>query len=107
MTASRRIYPGGWHACTLRCGGFSAAPRGDPLAEEELTMTANPAPPTFKVGDMVRIPTYNNRRAKIVEWWGPLGPGGVQAYRVIVRRKPSRVYIDLTEDQIVPIPPKE
>ena len=31
---------------------------------------------------------------------GPLGPGGVQVYRVRVRRKPEPKYIELMEDQL-------
>jgi hypothetical protein len=39
-------------------------------------------------------------KGKIVEWRGPLGPGGVQVYRVLVRRKPEPKYIELMEDQL-------
>jgi hypothetical protein len=59
---------------------------------------------TLKVGDMVKIHNYGNRRGKIVELRGPLAPGGKQVYRVIVRRKPKPVYIELTEDQLVLLP---
>jgi hypothetical protein len=59
---------------------------------------------TFKVGDMVHIRESGRKRGKIVELRGPLGPGGVQVYRVIVRRKPSPVYIELREDQLTAIP---
>jgi hypothetical protein len=62
------------------------------------------APQILKVGDMVKIPHYANRRAKIVELRGPLAPGGKEVYRVIVRRKPKPVYIELSEDQLVLIP---
>jgi hypothetical protein len=67
-------------------------------------MVGNKDSQTLKVGDMVRIPHYSNRRAKIVEWRGPLAPGGKQVYRVIVRRKPTPVFIEVVEDQIVLIP---
>ena len=60
--------------------------------------------PAFKVGDMVKIRHSGFKRAKVVELWGPLGPGGVQVYRVIVRRKPTPMYIDLMEDQLTLIP---
>jgi hypothetical protein len=74
---------------------------------EGLTMAKKKVIPSFQLGDLVRIPHYSNRRAKIVELRGALGPGGKQVYRVIVRRKPSPVYIELTEDEVVPIPAKE
>jgi hypothetical protein len=58
----------------------------------------------LKVGDLVTIRNYPVRRARIVELRGPLGPGGKQVYRVLVRRKPKPVYIELREDQLVLIP---
>ena len=67
-------------------------------------MAAKSASPIFKVGEMVTIRNSRIKRGKIVELRGPLGPGGVQVYRVIVRRKPSPVYIELREDQLAPIP---
>ena len=57
---------------------------------------------TLKVGDIVRIRNYANNRGKIVELRGALAPGGKQVYRVMVRRKPKSVYIELREDQLVP-----
>jgi hypothetical protein len=60
----------------------------------------------FKVGDLVKIRHYGGQTARVVELWGPLGPGGAQVYRVSVEGKPEPVYIDLREDQIVLIPPK-
>ena len=61
----------------------------------------------LKVGDLVKIRHSGFKRGRIVELWGPLAPGGMQAYRVRVRRKPKPVYIDLREDQLVLIPPEE
>ena len=43
---------------------------------------------------------------RIVELRGPLGPGGVQVYRVLVRRKPEPKYIELMEDQLELVPAK-
>jgi hypothetical protein len=60
----------------------------------------------LKLGDLVRIRNYSGKRGRIVELWGPLGPGGMRIYRVRVRRKPKPVYIDLGEDQLVLIPAK-
>jgi hypothetical protein len=68
-------------------------------------MGAKETVPAFKLGDRVTIRHYG-RPGRIVELHGALGPGGAQVYRVIVRRKPSPVYIDLLEDQLVFIPPK-
>jgi hypothetical protein len=59
--------------------------------------------PALKVGDKVKI-LHFGRLGKIVELRGPLGPGGKQVYRVIVRRKPSPMYIEVTEDQLVLLP---
>jgi hypothetical protein len=56
-----------------------------------------------KLGDWVQI-RYSELRGPIVELRGPLGPGGVQIYRVRFRRKPTRAYIEVREDQLVPIP---
>jgi hypothetical protein len=60
--------------------------------------------PQFKLGDWVKIRYSGWPRAKIIELRGPLAPGGVQVYRVIVRRKPSPVYIEVREDQLTLIP---
>ena len=69
-------------------------------------MAVTHAAPLFKVGDMVTILHSGFKRAKIVELRGPLGPGGKQVYRVIVRRKPSPMYIELLEEQLVLLPSK-
>jgi hypothetical protein len=77
------------------------------LAAEDLAMAEKKVSQPLKVGDMVKLRHSGIKRAKIVEWWGPLAPGGKQAYRVMVRRKPKPVYIDLTEDQVELIPAEE
>jgi len=59
----------------------------------------------FKPGDRVKI-RYSQMRGPIVELRGPLGPGGAQIYRVRVRRKPTPAYIEVREDQLIPLPPK-
>ena len=41
---------------------------------------------------------------RIVELRGPLGPGGAQIYRIRIPRKPKSMYIELREDQLIPIP---
>jgi hypothetical protein len=61
--------------------------------------------PLFKLGDRVKI-RLSELRGRIVELGGPLGPGGAQIYRVRVRRKPTPAYVDVREDQLIPLPPK-
>jgi hypothetical protein len=64
----------------------------------------------LKLGDLVRIRYSGNLRARVVELRGPLAEGGKQMYRVRVLQKrgwkPKPTYIDLTADDVVPIPPK-
>jgi hypothetical protein len=62
-----------------------------------------PAQP-FKVGDRVKV-RFSDWSGRIIEEWGALGPGGMLAYRVRIPRKPKPIYIDLTEDQLIAIPP--
>ncbi len=71
--------------------------------EGETMATRNGAVP-LKVGDRVKIRHFFGRHGIVVELRGPLAPGGKQVYRVLVRRKPEPVYIDLTEDQVVLAP---
>jgi len=59
--------------------------------------------PLLKLGDRVRIRHSGGLRGRIVELRGPLGPGGVQIYRVRYRRKPKPAYIEVREDQLEPI----
>lgn len=54
----------------------------------------------MKVGDRVRILNYDGQRGEIVEFRGPLGPNGALIYRVVVRSKPRRTFIELREDQL-------
>ena len=54
----------------------------------------------LKIGDIVRVLNSGYRRARIVEFRGPLGPKGTRVYRVRVRKKPSSAYIEVLEDQI-------
>jgi hypothetical protein len=58
----------------------------------------------LKLGDYVRILHSAYPRARIVELRGPLGPGGVQIYRVRIGRKRNPIYIELREDQLEPVP---
>jgi hypothetical protein len=62
--------------------------------------------PEFKLGDEVRIRHSEYQGARIVELRGPLGPGGVEIYRVRVKGTQGRVYIELRGDQLELIPQK-
>lgn len=68
-------------------------------------MAEKTAGPRFKLRDRVKI-RFSQMRGPIVELGGPLGPGGAQLYRVRIRRKPTPAYIDVLEEQLVPLPPK-
>jgi hypothetical protein len=67
-------------------------------------MPARKASVTLKLGDLVKIRHVNPMRGRIVKRRGPLGPGGIQIYRVRVRQKPKPIYIELREDQLELIP---
>jgi hypothetical protein len=62
-------------------------------------MTQNLTEP-LKSGTVVRIRDSGFHRAKVAEFLGPLGPKGARVYRVLVQRKPRRMYIEVLEDQI-------
>ena len=54
----------------------------------------------LKAGTVVKIRDSGYHRAKIAEFLGPLGPKGARVYRVLVQRKPRRMYIEVLEDQL-------
>ena len=54
----------------------------------------------LKAGTVVKILNSGYSRARIAEYRGPLGPKGARVYRVLVQRKPRRVYIEVLEDQL-------
>ena len=64
------------------------------------------APRSMEVGQMlqigarVKIPNLGGQIGKIVEFRGGLGPKGAHIYRVLLRRKPRRDYIELRDDQL-------
>ncbi len=57
------------------------------------------------MGSLVKIRNSGLRRGRIVEFRGPLGPGGARIYRVRVRRKPTPAYAEFREDQLELISP--
>ncbi len=63
-------------------------------------MTAHNLSEPLKDGTFVRILNSGYHRARIAEYRGPLGPKGARIYRVLVQRKPRRVYIEVREDQL-------
>ena len=67
-------------------------------------MPGKKSAPRFKVGDRVKVLHPGDLHGRIVEFRGPLGPGGVLIYRVRFPRKPKPVYIELREDQLVLVP---
>jgi hypothetical protein len=54
----------------------------------------------LRVGAIVKILNSGYGRAEIAEYRGPLGPKGARVYRVLVQKKPRRVYIEVREDQV-------
>jgi hypothetical protein len=83
----------------MKCGEFLVSLRGDARRREQ-AMTTNGSEP-LKVGDRVKILNSGYvRGGRIVEFRGPLGPGGARIYRVRVRRKPKPVYAEFREDQL-------
>ena len=61
--------------------------------------TQNVADP-LKTGTAVKILHSGYSRAWVAEYRGPLGPKGTRIYRVLVEKKPRRVYIEVREDQL-------
>lgn len=65
--------------------------------------TNNTSTEPLQVGSVVKILNTGYRKGKIVEYRGPLGPGGARIYRVCVRSKPKPAYIEVREDQLAVI----
>ena len=58
----------------------------------------------FAIGTLVKVRDSGYRRAKIAEYRGPLGWHGANIYRILVKKKPRPVYIEVSEDQLEPLP---
>jgi hypothetical protein len=54
----------------------------------------------LKRGDRVKITIGSGPIGRIVELRGPLGPNGMQVYRVLLRKKPKPTYVEVREDQL-------
>jgi hypothetical protein len=59
-----------------------------------------PAGDLLKIGARVKIRNLGGQIGKIVEFRGALGPKGARIYRVLIRQKPRRDYIELRDDQM-------
>jgi hypothetical protein len=67
-------------------------------------MAKKTAAESFKLGDRVEI-RHSEWRGRIIELRGPLGPGGVEIYRVRSGRKKMKpILIEVREDQLKLIP---
>jgi len=56
--------------------------------------------PLVNIGDLVRILHISDLHGRVVEFRGPLGPGGTPVYRVEVRKKPKPSYVEVRADQL-------
>jgi hypothetical protein len=63
-------------------------------------MTKRNAGEPLKVGTVVKILHSGFTPGPIVEFRGPLGPGGMNIYRIRIRKKPRPGYIEVREDQL-------
>lgn len=64
------------------------------------------APDILPTGTRVKIRHFFGHKGRVVEWRGPLGPGGKQVYRIRYGPKGRRQYIEVMRDQLVVLPPK-
>jgi hypothetical protein len=72
--------------------------------EEDRAMATNNIDEPLKVGTWVRILNSRLKPGRIVEFRGPLGPGGARVYRVKLRGKPYPAYTEVLEDQLEVVP---
>jgi hypothetical protein len=92
----------------MNCVEYSGESRGS-RTEKIMAQQEKKSIPTYSLGDDVRILNSGHQRGRIVELRGPLGPRGIQIYRVRVDKeetlgvKSKPVYIELREDQLRPL----
>jgi hypothetical protein len=67
-------------------------------------MTNNNVDQPLKLGTWVKIRNSGFVPGQIIEYRGPLAPGGVRVYRVRIRSKPP-AYIEVREDQLEQVEP--
>jgi hypothetical protein len=74
------------------------------MAKKPIRKVKTPPPIQLKalleIGARVKIKNLGGQIGKIVEFRGALGPKGASIYRVLIRRKPRRDYIELRDDQM-------
>ena len=70
-------------------------------------MAMKDAAEPLKVGTLVKIRNTRYGPVEVVEFRGPLGPGGARIYRIRVRKKPRPAYIEVREDQLEEVPAEE
>ena len=68
-------------------------------------MATNDTSEPLHIGTFCTLLYSRYGRVKIVEYRGPLGPGGMRIYRVRVPSKPKPIYIEVREDQLKVLPP--
>ncbi len=68
-------------------------------------MSSQPALP-IQLGSRVRFVDLPNLTGKVVEFRGPLGPKGVEIYRIRFLNRPYKSYVEVRGDQIEVLPPK-
>jgi hypothetical protein len=68
--------------------------------QEDRTMATQDLAEPLKDGTFVRIRNSGFHRARIAECLGPLGPKGARVYRILVQRKPRRMYVEVLEEQL-------
>ena len=70
--------------------------------------TQTPVSYDLKLGSKVRIKDYSGPLAKIIELRGPLGPNGMQIYRVAIPQKLGFSLVEVRGDQleVVRVPPR-
>lgn len=61
----------------------------------------------WRLGDRVQIRHNLNMVGRIVEFRGPLGPGGAQIYRIEFSPEPEPLYAEVREDQMIYLPPEK
>jgi hypothetical protein len=69
-------------------------------------MTKMESQPLVNIGDFVKILHTSDLHGRVVEFRGPLGPGGTPVYRVEVRKKPKPSYVEVRADQLEVVSPK-
>jgi len=74
------------------------------MPQDEKAGVAKEVSNPLKLGDRVRILRSGGLRGRIVELRGPLGPGGVEIYRVRIRNMSKPTYVEVRADQLEAIP---